>query len=107
NVLLKKVNAKDMNQLRAMIDDFKQKYDSIIVLLAIEANGKVQLAAGISKNLIDRGVHAGKLIKKAATICGGGGGGRPEMAQAGGKDPAKINEALAEVEQDIEKLLNS
>ncbi|WP_430785091.1 alanine--tRNA ligase [Virgibacillus flavescens] len=93
-LLAEKVNVKDMNQLRGMVDDLKQKMKTGTILLATENNGKVQLAAGVSKDLIDKGLHAGNLIKGAAQICGGGGGGRPDMAQAGGKDPDKINDAL-------------
>jgi len=94
NVLATQVNAGDMNQLRSMVDELKAKLQSSVILLAAENNGKVILAAGVSKDLTDQGLHAGKLIKKAAEACGGGGGGRPDMAQAGGKEPAKINEAL-------------
>lgn len=94
NILAQKANAKDMNQLRNMVDDLKQKLGSGVILLAAENNKKVQLAAGVSKDLIEKGLHAGHLIKEAASICGGGGGGRPDMAQAGGKDPQKIDEAL-------------
>lgn len=101
SLLAQKVNAKDMNQLRHMVDDLKQKLGSGIILLAAENNQKVQLAAGVSKDLIARGLHAGNLIKQAAQVCGGGGGGRPDMAQAGGKDPAKIDEALQLVKQYI------
>ncbi|GAB3050497.1 alanine--tRNA ligase [Virgibacillus ainsalahensis] len=93
-LLAQKVNVKDMNQLRNMVDELKQKLDSGIILLAAENNQKVQLAAGVSKDLIERGLHAGNLIKQAASVCGGGGGGRPDMAQAGGKNPEKIEEAL-------------
>lgn len=93
-LLSQKVNVKDMNQLRTMVDDLKQKLGSVIILLATENDNKVQLAAGVSKDLIDRGLHAGNLIKSAAQICGGGGGGRPDMAQAGGKDASKILDAL-------------
>ncbi|WP_010098959.1 alanine--tRNA ligase [Ornithinibacillus scapharcae] len=93
-LLSQKVNVKDMNQLRTMVDDLKQKLGSVIILLATENDDKVQLAAGVSKDLIERGLHAGNLIKSAAQICGGGGGGRPDMAQAGGKDASKIMEAL-------------
>ncbi|WP_373892892.1 alanine--tRNA ligase [Virgibacillus natechei] len=101
NLLARQVNVKDMNQLRNMVDDLKQKLDSGIILLAAENNQKVQLAAGVSKDLIERGFHAGNLIKQAAQICGGGGGGRPDMAQAGGKDPKKIDAALEFAEQYI------
>ncbi|GEN31013.1 alanyl-tRNA synthetase [Cerasibacillus quisquiliarum] len=95
NVLTAHVQVKDMNQLRRMIDELKQKLTTGVILLATESNGKVQLAAGVSKDLINKGIHAGKLIKQAAQICEGGGGGRPDMAQAGGKNPNKIPEALA------------
>ncbi|HLR40269.1 MAG TPA: alanine--tRNA ligase, partial [Virgibacillus sp.] len=98
-VLTQKVQAKDMDQLRNMVDDLKQKLENAVILLAAENDQKVQLAAGVSKDLINSGMHAGKLIKQAAQLCGGGGGGRPDMAQAGGKDPKKINEALQSVKQ--------
>lgn len=95
HVLAQQVDVKDMNQLRTMLDDLKQQLGSGVILLATENNRKVQLAAGVSKDLVgEKGLHAGHLIKEAAQICGGGGGGRPDMAQAGGKDPAKIHEAL-------------
>ncbi len=93
-LLAQQVNIKDMNQLRNMVDDLKQKLGSAVILLVAENEGKVQLATGVSKDLIDRGLSAGALIKQAAAICSGGGGGRPDMAQAGGKDPSKIGEAL-------------
>ncbi|GEN56051.1 alanine--tRNA ligase [Halolactibacillus alkaliphilus] len=102
--LIEQVNVSDMNQLRAMVDDLKQKMPSGIILLATTNDGKVQFASGVSKDLVARGYHAGKLIKQAATICGGGGGGRPDMAQAGGKSPEKIQEALQEVKTMISSI---
>ncbi|WP_404404038.1 alanine--tRNA ligase [Jeotgalibacillus malaysiensis] len=94
SVLAEKVQASDMNTLRTMADDVKNKIGSGVLVL-ISVNGdKVQIIAGVTKDLIDKGYHAGKLIKEVATICGGGGGGRPDMAQAGGKDPSKVEEAL-------------
>ena len=101
-LLAQKVNVKDMNQLRNMVDELKQKLGTGVILLAAENNQKVQLAAGVSKDLNARGLHAGHLIKQAAQACGGGGGGRPDMAQAGGKDPAKIADALLLAKQYIE-----
>ncbi|RCW65276.1 alanine--tRNA ligase [Saliterribacillus persicus] len=98
SILAKKVDVADMNQLRNMVDELKQKMDSGMILLAAVNNGKVQLAAGVTKDLIDNGYHAGNLIKETASICGGGGGGRPDMAQAGGKDPSKLDEAFKYVE---------
>ncbi|AKG04241.1 alanine--tRNA ligase [Salimicrobium jeotgali] len=94
NVLAKQVEAKDMNALRAMMDDLKQKVSSGIILLATPSGNKVQLTAGVSKDLVEKGYHAGNLVKGAASRCGGGGGGRPDMAQAGGKDTSRISEAL-------------
>ncbi|MRH43030.1 alanine--tRNA ligase [Aquibacillus halophilus] len=97
-LLAQQVDVQDMNQLRNMVDELKQKIDSGIILLGSVNNGKVQLAAGVSKDLIEKGFHAGKLIKETATICGGGGGGRPDMAQAGGKLPDQLSNALSYAE---------
>ncbi len=88
-----------MNNLRNMADELKQKLGSGIVVLGSTVDDKVNLIAGVTKDLMDKGFHAGKLIKEVATRCGGGGGGRPDMAQAGGKDPAKLESALAYVEE--------
>lgn len=102
-VLAQKVEVKDMNQLRNMVDELKQKLESGIILLASENKQKVLLAAGVTKDLVQNGYHAGHLIKEAAQICGGGGGGRPDMAQAGGKQPEKINAALQSVRTYVEE----
>ncbi|MFD1018856.1 alanine--tRNA ligase [Thalassobacillus hwangdonensis] len=93
-VLAKQVDVKDVNALRGMMDELKQKVGSGIILLATPNGDKVQLIAGVSKDLVEKGFHAGQLVKGAASRCGGGGGGRPDMAQAGGKDPSRIQEAL-------------
>ncbi|TYR82316.1 alanine--tRNA ligase [Priestia megaterium] len=98
-VLAEKVNATDMNNLRAMVDDLKQKLESGVIVLASAQGDKVNIVAGVTKDLISNGHHAGKLVKEVATICGGGGGGRPDMAQAGGKDPSQIEKALNFVEE--------
>ncbi|RLL48003.1 alanine--tRNA ligase [Oceanobacillus piezotolerans] len=103
-LLAQKVHVKDMNQLRNMVDELKQKLSTSIILLAAESDGKVLLASGVSKDLVEKGYHAGKLIKHAAEVCGGGGGGRPDMAQAGGKNPAKIEEALLAAQEYINKV---
>ncbi|WP_243290651.1 alanine--tRNA ligase [Bacillus sp. FJAT-47783] len=105
NVLSVKVNAKDMNSLRAMVDELKQKLGSGIVVLGAVSEGKVNLAAGITKDLIEKGYHAGKVIKEVATRCGGGGGGRPDMAQAGGKDPNQLEDALNYVQEWVKSVL--
>jgi len=104
-ILAAKVNAKDMNSLRTMVDELKQKLGSAVVVLGTANDGKVNLVAGVTKDLVEKGYHAGKLIKEVATRCGGGGGGRPDMAQAGGKDPNKLDDALKYVEDWVKVVL--
>lgn len=103
NVLVSKVEITESNQLRTMLDDLKQKIGSGIIVLGTVHDEKVQLIAGVTKDLTDQ-YHAGKLIKEVAAICGGGGGGRPDMAQAGGKNPNKLNEALQFVEEYVKNI---
>lgn len=103
-VLAAKVQAADMNNLRNMADDLKSKLGSAIVLLGSVQEGKVNLIGAVTKDLIDKGYHAGKLIKEVATRCGGGGGGRPDMAQAGGKDPEKLDSALQFVDEWVKSI---
>ncbi|WP_429950788.1 alanine--tRNA ligase [Enterococcus sp. AZ101] len=92
-----KVNVKDMNQLRQLADQWKQKELSDVLVLATAQEDKVSLLAAISKGANEKGLKAGDLIKTIAPKIGGGGGGRPDMAQAGGKNPDGINDALTEV----------
>lgn len=103
-VLYSKVNAQDMNNLRAMVDDLKQKLGSAVIVLGSVNDDKVNITAGVTKDLIDKGFHAGKLIKEVATRCGGGGGGRPDMAQAGGKNPEQLEEALRFIEEWVQTI---
>ncbi|MBG9654404.1 alanine--tRNA ligase [Cytobacillus firmus] len=98
-VLAEKVQASDMNNLRNMADDLKQKLGSAVVVLGSVNEGKVNIIAGVTDDLIKKGFHAGKAVKEVAAKCGGGGGGRPDMAQAGGKDPEKLESALQFVEE--------
>src|SRR5699024_12425705 len=84
NVLLKQVDAKNMDQLRSMVDELKTKLDRSIIMLATEIKGKVQIVTNVSKDLTEQGDHAGNLIKIAAQMCGTGGAVRPAMAPAGG-----------------------
>ena len=84
----------DMNALRNLGDDMKVKIGSGVVILASEAAGKVNLIVMATDDAVKNGAHAGNIIKKIAGFVGGGGGGRPNMAQAGGKNPAGIKEAL-------------
>ena len=92
--LAQEVTVKDMAQLRSLADLWKQKDASNVVVLAANVEGKVNLLAAANKKAIANGIKAGDLIKNIAPLVGGGGGGRPDMAQAGGKNPAGISEAL-------------
>ncbi|WP_028391907.1 alanine--tRNA ligase [Bacillus cihuensis] len=103
-ILTANVQATDMNNLRTMADELKQKLESVIIVLGSAQGDKVNLIAAVTKDYIDQGYHAGKLLKEVAAICGGGGGGRPDMAQAGGKNPAKLNEALSFVEEWVKSI---
>ncbi|MBS8265014.1 alanine--tRNA ligase [Mesobacillus boroniphilus] len=103
-LLAARVEAADMNSLRNMADDLKQKLGSAVILLGMTDGSKVNLIAAVTDDLIKRGYQAGKLIKEAAAICGGGGGGRPDMAQAGGKDPSKLDNALQFAEEWVKSI---
>jgi alanyl-tRNA synthetase len=103
-VLTANVQGADMNNLRNMADDLKQKLGSVVIVLGSAHEGKVNLIAAVTKDLIEKGYHAGKLIKEVASRCGGGGGGRPDMAQAGGKDPEKLDAALQFVDEWVKSI---
>ena len=103
-MLVSKVAGTDMNNLRTMVDDLKSKLGSAIIVLASVQDGKVNISAGVTKDLIEKGHHAGKIVKEVATRCGGGGGGRPDMAQAGGKNPEQVDSALQSVEECIKSV---
>ncbi|OES44286.1 alanine--tRNA ligase [Domibacillus iocasae] len=93
-LLAANVQAADMNALRTMADELKQKVTPGVIVLIAAADGKVNVVTAVTGDLTEKGFHAGKLVKEVAGCLGGGGGGRPDMAQAGGKDPSKIDEAL-------------
>ena len=80
---------------REYADLLREKGGSVALLLATEVDGKVALLAAVSKDLVKRGVKAGDCVREAAKAVGGGGGGRPDLAEAGGKDPARIDDALS------------
>ena len=93
-VLAARMDGLDMDTLRSTVDHFKDKLGSGVVLLASVVDGKVALALGVTKDLTAR-YKAGDLVKKVAAVCGGSGGGKPEMATAGGKDVEQVDAALA------------
>ena len=101
-VLAAKVPGVDMNGLRDLSDNLCEKMGGGIAVLISEADGKVNLVAKATDDAIAKGAHAGNLIKAIAPIVGGGGGGRPNMAQAGGKNPAGIEECIKAVAGAVE-----
>ena len=92
----------DMNGLRDLGDQLKEKLGQGVVVIASDVNGKVNLIAMVTDEAMKKGAHAGNLIKGIAALVGGGGGGRPNMAQAGGKNPAGIPDAIAKVSEVLE-----
>lgn len=101
-VIATKVSGVDMNGLRDLGDQLKTKIESGVVVIASETDGKVNLIAMVTDDAIKKGAHAGNLIKEISGLVGGGGGGRPNMAQAGGKNPAGIDECLVKAVSVIE-----
>ncbi|MDU0203439.1 MULTISPECIES: alanine--tRNA ligase [Paenibacillus] len=98
SVLAAQVNAADMDSLRNIVDEMKAKLGSAVIVLGAVADDKVNLVAAVTPDLVAKGFHAGKIIKEVAAAVGGSGGGRPDMAQAGGKDASKLQAALSGVE---------
>lgn len=98
-LLAAKVQAGSMEALRGLADELKAKLPDAVLVLGAPMDDKVNFVVAVPKEAVGRGLHAGKLVKEIAAVCGGGGGGRPDMAQAGGKDAGKLDEALKLAEQ--------
>ncbi|WP_368487745.1 alanine--tRNA ligase [Clostridium sp. BJN0013] len=95
----------DGNALRELADKIRSKSQNSMVLLGSSIEGKVNLVAMATKDAVEKGVHCGKIIKEVAAITGGGGGGRPDMAQAGGKLPNKLEEAIGKCSMIMGKIV--
>ena len=102
-LLATSVSGVDMNGLRDLGDQLKAKLGEGVIVLASDLDGKVNLVAMATEGAMAKGAHAGNLIKGIAALVGGGGGGRPNMAQAGGKNPAGIAAAVTEAENVLRK----
>ena len=101
-LLATSVDGVDMNGLRDLGDQLKDKLGEGVVVLLSAQDGKVNMIAMATDGAVKAGAHAGNLIKGIAALVGGGGGGRPNMAQAGGKNPEKIDEAVAKAAEVLE-----
>jgi alanyl-tRNA synthetase len=106
-VLAAEVQADSVDRLRQMIDQLRQQLGSAVIVLAAVTDGKPSIVAAVTKDLVERGLHAGRLVGQIAQVVGGGGGGRPTMAQAGGHDASKLGEALAQVGTQVESQLRA
>ena len=107
SVIIGRLSAAPAEQARAAIDMLKKKAESAVIVLGFEDNGKATLLAGMSNDLVKRGLKASDIVKQIAPIIDGGGGGRPQMAHAGGKSPQKIDDALAKAAEIIKEKLSS
>ncbi len=101
-LLATSVDGVDMNGLRDLGDQLKEKLGDGVVVILSNQDGKVNMIAMATDGAVKAGAHAGNLIKGIAALVGGGGGGRPNMAQAGGKNPAGITAAIAEAAKVLE-----
>mgnify|MGYP002064117668 FL=1 len=103
NLLARKVDVDSPAALREMVDRFRDKLASGIVVLGAASGGKALLIVGVTPDLTDR-YHAGSIVKALAAMVGGGGGGKADLAQAGGSQPEKLGEAIAKAEELIARL---
>ena len=93
-MLAAQVDAVTMETLREMSDWFRDRLGSGVIVLGAAMDGRPGVVAAVTPDLVERGLHAGQLVKAVAQVVGGGGGGKPTLAQAGGKDVSKVGEAL-------------
>ena len=106
-VMLVSARAEGMNadMARTLVDDIKAKHENAVVVLAVEADGKLNFVAGAGKDAVAHGAHAGKLVGAVAAVTGGKGGGRPDNAMAGGRDASQVDAALAVAKATLEGMI--
>ncbi len=97
DVVASQVDGLAVNDLRTLCDSIRDKMDTGVAVLASNSDGKLMFIAMATKNALSKGVHSGNIIKEITKIAGGSGGGKPDMAQGGGKDPSKVADALSAV----------
>ena len=103
-IVTRRVDGLDKTGLRDLADSLKARHDRAVVVLASETDGKVAIVVSVTKGMAGR-VHAGNLVRQIAPIVGGGGGGRPDFAEAGGRNPERIDDLLREAEQAVARLV--
>ena len=97
DLIAARMDGQTADSLKTMADDIKAKNENAVIAFAAQTDGKITFVVMAAKNAVAKGVHSGKIIKEISAIAGGSGGGKPDMAQGGGKDASKIDEALADV----------
>jgi alanyl-tRNA synthetase len=104
-VVATRVPSDGIDDLKAVGDALRERQSGLVAVLAGEWDGKVGFVVVVSDDLASRGVHAGKVVGEVAAVTGGKGGGKATFAQAGGRDPTKVDEALARVEEIVRSVL--
>jgi alanyl-tRNA synthetase len=104
-VLAARATAAQVETLREMTDWLRNRLASVVIVLGAVVNGKPVFVAAVTPDLVARGLQAGQLVKQVARVVGGGGGGKPTLAEAGGRDPNRLDEALALVPQAVGQVL--
>jgi alanyl-tRNA synthetase len=105
-VVVADIGGANPNLMRQLIDQIRKKTErSAIMLLGAQGDSKVVLVAGVSRELVAQGINAGDWVREVAPVVGGGGGGKPDMAQAGGKDPSQIGAAVEKASQVLQEML--
>jgi len=105
-VVVADIGGANPNLMRQLIDQIRKKTErSAIMLLGAQGDSKVVLVAGVSRELVAEGINAGDWVREVAPVVGGGGGGKPDMAQAGGKDPSQIGAAVEKARQVLQEML--
>ena len=104
-VIAMELDGADAETVANLADRAAKQFGSLAIVLGSVSDGKVAFAAKVTPDLVSRGIHAGNLVREVAKVTGGGGGGRPDFAQAGGKDPGRLKEALEAVPGIIESQL--
>ncbi len=104
-VVARRADAPDAKALLTLSDRARQKLGDAVVALGTAVDGRVHLVVNVAPAVVERGVKAGEVVRAAAAVVGGGGGGRDTMAQAGGRDPERLDEALDTARSEIERAL--
>ena len=106
DLICQRLDGQNADALKTMADDIKEKNENVVIVLASDTDSKITFVAMASKNAVSAGVHAGKIIKEITAVANGSGGGKPDMAQGGGKDSSKIDEAISLVEKIVTEQIN-